>query len=157
VARGDVFNTLDVDQNNVLSRAEVEVAASNVPAPRGGGVATTGDFVIVDSSVRWTDTGLNVRAGQMLTFDADGEIRLSDNRGDFARPAGSTTGRRATDAPITSAPAGGLIARIGNGAPAYVGDRRALRAPASGRLYLSVNDDHLADNEGDYRVTISVR
>jgi hypothetical protein len=155
LARGDVFNQLDVDGNNVLSRAEVEVAAPNQRA--GAGVGTTGDFVVVDSSVRWTDTGINVRAGQMLTFDADGQIQLSDGRGDLARPSGSTTGRRAADAPIASAPAGGLIARIGNGNPAYVGDRRALRAPTSGRLYLSVNDDYLADNQGDYRVTISVR
>jgi len=155
VARGDVFNQLDSDGNNVLSRAEVEVVAS--ATPQRAGVGTTGDFVVVDSSVRWTDTGINIRAGQMVTFDADGEIRLSDGRGDLARPSGSTTGRRATDSPVPSAPAGGLLARVGNGNPAYVGDRRAVRAPTSGRLYLSVNDDYLADNEGSYRVRIDIR
>ena len=163
VARGDVFNQLDVDGNNTLSRAEVEVAATT--NPRGGvgttnpraGVGTTGEYLVVDSSVRWTDTGINVREGQMVTFDADGEVRLSDNRGDFASPSGSTTGRRAANSPIPSAPAGGLIARVGNGSPAYVGDRRAVRAPISGRIYLSVNDDYLADNQGDYRVRITVR
>ena len=154
VARGDVFNQLDVDGNNVLSRAEVEVAATTNPRV---GVGTTGDYLVVDSSVRWTDTGINVREGQTITFDADGEVRLSDNRGDFASASGSTTGRRAANSPVPSAPAGGLIARIGNGTPAYVGDRRALRAPTTGRLYLSVNDDYLADNQGDYRVRITVR
>jgi hypothetical protein len=153
LARGDIFNTLDIDRNNVLSRAEVESSAPN----QRGGVGTTGDSVVVDSSVRWTDTGINVRAGQTLTFDADGEIRLSEGRTDLARPSGSTSGRRAGESPIPNAPAGGLIARIGNGSPTYVGDRRALRAPASGRLYLSVNDDYLADNSGQYRVTINVR
>src|SRR5688572_11003783 len=110
VARGDVFNQLDSDGNNVLSRAEVEVVAS--ATPQRAGVGTTGDFVVVDSSVRWTDTGINIRAGQMVTFDADGEIRLSDGRGDLARPSGSTTGRRATDSPVPNAPAGGLLARV---------------------------------------------
>jgi len=157
LARGDVFTQLDTDRNNTLSRAEVEVVASANPQRTGAGVGTTGDFVVVDSSVRWTDTGINIRAGQMVTFDADGEIRLSDGRSDLARPGGSTTGRRAADSPVPSAPAGGLLARIGNGSPAYVGDRRAVRAPASGRLYLSVNDDHLADNQGEYRVRIDVR
>jgi hypothetical protein len=155
-ARGDVFNQLDVDRNNVLSRAEVEVAVED-PTFNRRGVGTSGNAIIVDSSVRWTDTGIDVRAGQMLTFDADGEIRLSDNPGDFAAPGGSSTGRRAANSPVNSAPAGGLIARIGNGSPVYVGGRTAVRAPTSGRLYLSVNDDYLADNQGEYRVTISVR
>jgi Ca2+-binding EF-hand superfamily protein len=154
-ARGDVFNQLDIDRNNVLSRAEIEVVAD--ANPQRAGVGTAGDLVLVDSSVRWTDTGINVRAGQTLTFDADGEIRLSNGRTDFAHPSGSTSGRRSASSPVPSSPAGGLLARIGNGSPAYVGDRRALRAPASGRLYLSVNDDYLADNEGEYRVRIDVR
>jgi hypothetical protein len=58
---------------------------------------------------------------------------------------------------VPNAPAGGLIARIANGTAVYVGDRRSLRAPRAGRLYLGVNDDHLADNDGVYRVTVDVR
>jgi hypothetical protein len=137
----------------VLTQAELE---ADRPRERRG-VATTGSAIVVDSSVRWTDTGLDVRAGQMLTFDADGEVRLSDNAGDFASPGGSQTGRRAADSPVRNAPAGGLIARVGNGNPVYVGGRTAVRVPSSGRLYLSVNDDYLADNQGEYRVTINVR
>jgi hypothetical protein len=107
--------------------------------------------------VRWTDTGLDVRAGQILTFDAEGQITLSEANTDTARAAGSISGRRANNSPVNTAPAGGLIARVGNGSPVFVGDRRALRVPTSGRLYLSVNDDYLADNQGEYRVTISLR
>ena len=114
-------------------------------------------MVVVDSSARWTDTGIDVRVGDMLMFEADGNVRLSDNPGDFANASGSESGRRAAGAPVANAPAGGLIARIGNSAPVYVGDRRSVRVPRAGRLYLGVNDDHLADNEGTYRVTVSVR
>jgi Ca2+-binding EF-hand superfamily protein len=149
-ARGDEFNRLDDNGDNVLSRAELDGTASN-------SVGTAGSQVNIDSSVRWTDTGINVQSGQTVTFDADGQIRLSDNPGDFAAASGSSTGRRAAGAPVPNAPAGGLIARIANSAPIYVGDRRAWRAPRAGRLYLGVNDDHLADNEGSYRVTIDVR
>lgn len=148
----DAFNRLDTNRDGVLSRAEVEGEFSGF-----GAVGTAGEAVIVDSSVRWTDTGINVRAGDTLTFDAEGRIRISDNPGDFAAAGGSATGRRAVDSPIPSAPAGGLLARIGNSSPVYVGERRALRAPVSGRLYLGVNDDHLADNQGEYRVIVNTR
>jgi hypothetical protein len=150
-ARLDQFNALDVNRDNFLTRDEIEGRSTQ------GTVGTSGDVIVVDSSVRWTDTGITVRDGDRLVFDADGQIRLSDNSGDFATSGGSATGRRAASAPVASAPAGGLIARIGNSAPVYVGDRRALRAPTSGRLYLGVNDDYLADNQGEYRVTIDVR
>ena len=29
--------------------------------------------------------------------------------------------------------------------------------PSTGQLFLTVNDDHLADNSGEYRATITVR
>jgi len=152
LARLDEFNSLDTNGDNFLSRAELEGTASSPSA-----IGTTGDVVVVDSSARWTDTGIDVRVGDMLMFEADGNVRLSDNPGDFANASGSESGRRAAGAPVANAPAGGLIARIGNSAPVYVGDRRSVRVPRAGRLYLGVNDDHLADNEGTYRVTVSVR
>jgi hypothetical protein len=150
-ARLDEFNRLDANNDNFLSRSELAGSGSIET------VGTAGDIVVVDSSARWTDTGIDVRAGDTLMFDADGNVRLSDNPGDFAEASGSQSGRRAANAPVGNAPAGGLIARIGTGAPVYVGDRRSVRAPRSGRLYLGVNDDHLADNQGTYRVTVSVR
>jgi len=148
----DAFNRLDDNRDGVLSRAEVNDEFTGF-----GAVATAGEAVIVDSSVRWTDTGINVRAGDTLTFDAEGRIRMSDNPGDFADAGGSATGRRATESLIPNAPAGGLLARVGNSSPVYVGERRTLRAPVSGRLYLGVNDDHLADNQGEYRVIVNTR
>jgi Ca2+-binding EF-hand superfamily protein len=151
----DAFNRLDRNRDGVLTRGEAEFSGFGTPSPST--VGTTGDVVVVDSSVRWTDTGIDVRAGDTLMFDAEGNARLSDNPGDFATASGSEQGRRAAGAPVPNAPAGGLIARVGNSAAVYVGDRRNVRAPRAGRLYLAVNDDHLADNEGTYRVTVSVR
>jgi hypothetical protein len=58
---------------------------------------------------------------------------------------------------VRDAPAGGLVARIGNGATTFLGARGTMRAPISGRLYLGVNDDYLGDNSGDFRVNVSVR
>jgi Ca2+-binding EF-hand superfamily protein len=150
------FNRLDANRDNFLSRAELQDVADRGPIGTSG-IGAPGDLVIVDSTVRWTDTGITVREGQRLVFDTQGTITLSDNPGDNAVAGGVQSQRRAANAPVLDAPAGGLIARIGNSAPVFVGDRRALRAPVAGRLYLGVNDDHLADNVGQYRVTIDVR
>jgi hypothetical protein len=149
----DSFNQMDRNRDGNLSRTELQNGWGLTPDP----VGTAGDVVIVDSRVRWTDTGITVRAGQTLTFDADGQVRLSNGRNDLATAGGTATGRRAANSPVPSAPAGGLIARIGNRAAVYVGDRRDVRAPVAGRLYLGVNDDYLDDNGGEYRVTVSVR
>jgi hypothetical protein len=101
--------------------------------------------------------GIEVRAGDTITFEASGTIRMSDNTEDVANPAGSRTGRRAPDAPILSQLAGALIARIGDYGPVFVGDRRSIVAPASGRLYLGVNDDHLPDNGGEFVVAVGIQ
>jgi hypothetical protein len=113
-------------------------------------------MIRVNGTERWTDTGINVRAGDTLVFDAQGTVRLSDNGNDIAEPAGARSGRRAAEAPIVNQPAGAVIARIGNSDTFFVGNRRSMRAQASGRLYLSVNDDYLADNSGDFQVNVAV-
>src|SRR5262245_34221533 len=104
----------------------------------------------------WVDTGIDVRRGDSLAFDATGSVTLSTNASDIADPSGSRTGRRAAAAPLTDQPAGMLIARIGDAAPLAVGGRQSIAANASGRLYLSVNDDYFDDNRGAFRVMISV-
>ena len=82
-------------------------------------------------------------------------MQLSNDANDIAEPRGSNTGRLAPGAPLRQDLAGGLIARVGESAPVFVGSQRTFRAPASGRLYLGVNDDHLGDNRGEFRVQVS--
>lgn len=147
------FNARDLNRDGVLSRQEFEVTGG------AEGPAVPGDSrtVRVNSQQRWTDVGIEVRAGDTMTFEASGTIRMSDNTEDVANPAGSRTGRRAPDAPILSQLAGALIARIGDYGPVFVGDRRSIVAPASGRLYLGVNDDHLPDNGGEFVVAVGIQ
>lgn len=146
------FDRRDADRDGVLSRHEFGAATGEQP------VGTAGRMVVVNAQDRWTDTGINVRAGDLITFDAQGTVVLSTNGTDVADPTGARSGRRAANAPVNSTPAGGLIAMISGSAPVYVGDRATrLRAPASGRLYLGVNDDHLLDNSGEFRVSIVVQ
>jgi Ca2+-binding EF-hand superfamily protein len=151
------FTQRDTDRNGVLSQREFETmggapgnATSNAPSP-----AT--QTVKVNAQQRWTDAVLEVRAGDVITFESSGSILMSDNSADTASPGGSNSGRRAPDAPILNQPAGGIVARIGNYGPIWIGDRRTLTAPVSGRLYLGVNDDHLPDNRGEFTVIVGVQ
>jgi hypothetical protein len=147
------FNQRDQNRDGVLSRREFEASG----APGAVGTAGRSRAVHVNSQYRWTDTGIDVRAGQVVTLDASGTIQMSDNPQDTATPAGSTTGRRAPDAPILNQLAGAMLARIGDYGPIFVGDRQSFNAPVSGRLYFGVNDDHLPDNRGEFIVNVTTR
>jgi hypothetical protein len=147
------FNQRDRNRDGRLSRDEF-AAAGGSPGPVGtSGAQRT---VRVNSQQRWTDTGIMVRAGDIVTLDASGNIQMSDDAKDTASVAGSTTNRRAPDAPVLNQLAGGLIANIDNYGPIFVGGRRTFTAPVNGRLYFGVNDDHLADNRGEFVVNVSV-
>ncbi|HYN05992.1 MAG TPA: hypothetical protein VES67_01255 [Vicinamibacterales bacterium] len=145
------FDRLDTNNDGRLTRGEFNSA---------GPIGSTGTStpLTVSSQDRWTDTGIYVEAGQILRFQASGTVQLSEDGNDVADAQGARSGRRAPNAPLPNAPAGALIARFGNGTPVMIGsDTAEIRAPRAGRLYLSVNDDHLLDNSGEFRVVVTVR
>ena len=149
------FDQRDTNRDNMLSRREFEVAGGT-PGTVGTSGAARSRTVRVNSLNRWTDSGIDVRAGETITISATGNIQMSDNGQDTASPAGSTSGRRAPDAPVLNQPAGALLAVIDNYGPIFVGAQRTIRAPVSGRVYFGVNDDHLADNRGEFSVNVNV-
>ena len=148
------FNRLDVNNDNRLTRGEFRGQVfdeGDATAP------TAGEEIVVYPQERWTDTSLRVRAGDLMYFDTTGTVRLSSERGDLATAAGARSGRRAADSLLSNQPAGALIGRIDNGEPFFIGNRRTVRAPSGGRLYLGVNDDYLEDNSGEFRVMVGVQ
>jgi Ca2+-binding EF-hand superfamily protein len=144
------FQQLDRNGDGRLTRSEFESASPLGPT----GTSAT---VAVNSVDRWTDTGIYVHAGEVLTLTGSGTIQMSADAADVAAPQGARSGRRAPDAPLPQQPAGMLIARIGNSAPVVVGQSAEIRASRDGRLYLGVNDDHLPDNSGQFQVKVTVR
>jgi hypothetical protein len=111
--------------------------------------------VVVPGNVEWTNTGINVSRGQAVRFEPSGEMRLSFNGDDIARPAGALSNRHSDKAPIPTIPVGALIGRINNGRPFSIGDpAQSFDMPENGRLFLGVNDDHVADNSGNFVVRI---
>lgn len=147
------FARYDTNRDNMLSRQEFSAGGGS---PAGGAAQQRTANVRVVSSQRWTDSGITLRAGDVVTFDVTGTIQMSDDANDRAGVAGSVNNRRAPDAPVLNQLAGGLIASIDNYGPIFIGGRRTFTAPVNGRLYLGVNDDHLADNRGEFVVNLTV-
>jgi hypothetical protein len=128
-----------------------------------GAVATSGssssvvpgDGVEVQANQQWNPTGITVRAGEVVTFESTGEARLTSGDADIAKPSGTGTDRRVQNSALPQVPAGALIARVGNGSAFPIGGPTAtVTMPASGQLFLGVNDDHFGDNTGGFRVKI---
>jgi hypothetical protein len=108
--------------------------------------------VIVSADVAWNDAGIDVRAGQMVYFEAQGRVRWGRDRQDG--PAGERNSPSNPNRPMGNRNAAALIGKIGNDL-FYIGDETGpVRMRAAGRLYLGVNDDVLTDNSGNFRVVV---
>lgn len=110
--------------------------------------------VAVNAAQGWADTGITVRAGQTLYFNAAGRVRWGPGRQDG--PAGERNSPRNETRPMPGRPAAALIGRVGETDDYFfIGDDTdAIRVRSSGRLFLGVNDDFLQDNQGSFRVTV---
>jgi hypothetical protein len=109
--------------------------------------------VMVQARQQWTDTGISVRNGQMVYFEASGKVRWGRDRQDG--PEGENNSPRNPSRPIPSRPAAALIGRVGDDAPFFVGsDTNGIRVRGSGTLFLGVNDETFEDNSGSFRVSV---
>ena len=123
--------------------------------PSDGGGRPSGmreRLVGVSATTDWNDTGIEVRAGQTIAFEASGEVRWGKDRRDG--PAGEKNSPFNQARPLPNRAGGALIGRIG-GDVFFIGDERGpIRVRNSGRLQLGVNDEYLVDNSGSFRVTV---
>ena len=128
------------------------------PAAASSTIGTTGAAsanVRIPGNQQWVPTGFAVRRGETLHFNATGEVMWTPDANDRATPSGALDGKKPGRPPVGSAAGGALIGRVDNGAPFFVGNQGSVRIPATGQLYLGINDDVLTDNTGDFFVTIS--
>ena len=102
----------------------------------------------------WTDTGVDVRRRMEIYFDAKGKVHWGPGRRDDA--GGESGSHKNPGRPMPNRPGAALIGKVGrNGAPFLIGKEEGpFRMRSSGRLYLGINDDHLQDNSGGFRVTV---
>lgn len=116
-----------------------------------------GRMITVSATARWTDSGIDVVAGDVVSFSVAGTVSLGDDRslgaeGDLDAVA------RAPRRPLSDRPAGALIGRIGTSPDDtfFIGaERLPFRVRTSGRLFLGVNDDTLGDDDGAFQVAVT--
>ena len=133
----------------------------NYNGPAGTAVGTSGSLaggrtIVVNANRQWTDTGIDVNAGDQVMFQPSGEVLIGRSPGQNATPDGNPSYRSA-GYPDPSVPGGALIGKVGaKGKPFGIGTQtQPLPMPASGRLYLGVNDNEIGDNSGAFTVVVA--
>ncbi len=128
----------------------------------GSPVGTSGQnaqtkTVTVPANQPWTRTGIYVRQGQRVTFQASGQIRYAAEANSTVGPQGGPARRDISEQfPLPTVGVGALIGRVGNSEPFLIGDfTQPLRMPASGELYLGINDSNYPDNTGNFTVQVN--
>jgi hypothetical protein len=146
-----------VDRSDI-TRIELDDSDFNRPGSNPGTPSRPSGLrereINVDAKAAWTDTGLTVRAGQTVYFNASGRVRWGPGRQDG--PAGEKGSPRNESRPMPSRPSAALIGRIGESQDYFLigDDTGPIRVRESGRLFLGTNDDYLQDNSGSFRVTV---
>ena len=113
----------------------------------------------VPGTSRGTDTGIDVRAGDQITFSATGIVVAGRRVGEVGPDGARTSGIGINVRPVPTAGVGALIAfiRSSNGqmSQAYlIGSNLTTSVPMDGRLILAINDDDYSDNSGSFSVRI---
>jgi len=106
----------------------------------------------------WMDTGVDVAAGEVLSFEAKGQFTLGGNR--EAGPEGVERGFKdlLRIFPLNSAKAGELIGRVSSVEASYpfeIGAQGNVTMPTSGRLFLRVNASDDLEAAGEFKVKIA--
>jgi hypothetical protein len=131
---------------------------ASLPTPKGARrlsqeVQLTGDQT-------WTDTGIDVQAGEHVIFTAKGKVRYADakeDNGPDGLPRGFQDLLRVL--PFNETGRGALIGRIGDqdtAQPFAIGARRDVLAPITGRLSVGINQASNDAGDGTYAVRIEV-
>jgi hypothetical protein len=92
----------------------------------------------VSSSQSWTDTGLDLTTGDVVTTSA---TKASAAESPMCDPAGIAVSNKSESLPLPSAPAGALIAKLQeHGAtPVLLGTAKQLQIDSSSHLFLRLN------------------
>jgi hypothetical protein len=108
----------------------------------------------------WSDTGVDVQAGEHILITATGKLRYSDAQDDNG-PEGRTRGFSdlLRILPFNDAGRGALIGRIGDAdiaLPFLIGARKDVLAPVNGRLSVGINQMKDDTGDGTYSLRIEV-
>jgi hypothetical protein len=138
-------------------------------ASLGGGGETRTIHVV--GNVAWTDAGIDVVQGQELTFEAEGWLSLQKgNPQAECGPDGYDL--RTVQQPLTERNLGALIGKVVVAVTVikdektgeekteevaelfFIGARKRVAMPTTGRLFLGINELIVGDNSGEFAVLV---
>ena len=145
-----------------LDRSGGMRSRNRFPGGSGRGSGRVERDLSVPGNSRGIDAGIDVRAGDQITFTASGTIVAGQRAGSVGPEGGRSTGFGSIigTRPVPSAGVGALIGYIRTvdgqtSQPFFIGNSLTWTAPADGRLFLLVNDDNYNDNSGAFTVHIT--
>lgn len=144
-------------------RSSGQQAASmrSAQAPISGTQGTNTYEINLPGASVWTDTGLDLRSGDRVHLTATGTVQFPE--GQNVGPKGTDTfgiGGQASALPVSNAPHGAFIARIGEedtGTTYLVGAEKEIDARSTGRLYLGVNEYKPGETYGGFKVQVEIK
>jgi hypothetical protein len=147
------------------------VPATTAPAPFFPEEKTLA--IVVPGNAAWTDTGVDVAAGQEISFEAAGKISLQKgNPQADCGPEGYDL--RTIQQPLPEGNLGALIGKVVIAVTVtkdektgmekkdevaqlfFIGSESRVEMPAKGRLYLGINENVIGDNGGEFKVAIAM-
>jgi len=142
----------NVNPSSTPNASPVGTSGATAPVARA---QRRGNAILVQANQPWTDTGIQVNAGDQVTFHVSGQVATM--QGQPAVGPEGRTGETSDKYPMPSMQAGALIGRVGTGQPFAIGSQQApIQMQSGGTLQLGINDDFFGDNTGTFSVTIQV-
>jgi hypothetical protein len=152
--------------------ARIGISQNPVAALQASGLRQEKSLVLaVAGNTAWTDTGLDVVSGEVISFEAEGKISLQKGNPEAeCGPDGYDL--QTNQQPIANRNLGSLIGKVVIAVTVtvdektkqekkqeaaelfYVGSKSRVEMPAKGRLFLGINENVIGDNAGEFRVTI---
>ncbi len=142
--------------------ASTTTKAAEIAAPSASSVTPTSRKLSYDMQVggsqQWTDTGIDLLAGDQVTITSEGTI---DYGIQHAAPAGlpRTWREVISSLPVNSAGVGALIGRLGPAGvemPFLAGAQKQLTITHAGRLFLGINQAASSSGTGAYNVKVQI-
>jgi hypothetical protein len=142
--------------NGCSEAAQLVSQVSNTPTPK------LQYSIQVQANQQWTDTGVDIDAGDQVVINAGGFIKIAGSdpgkNPDGTGPDGSVSAAAWAGAVAPGLLGSSLIGRIASDSPFEVGSVFSWYASSTGRLYLGVNDNAsmFGDNSGFWSVEITI-
>jgi C2 domain len=108
----------------------------------------------VSASYSWSNSGIKVISGQKIKINAAGSVCASGSQ--CSNPNGFPLPRWRGYNMKSDSPHCGLLVKIGDGNPKFVGTNKTFIASGTGTLFFGPNDTDLGNNSGKYEVEVWV-